>query len=148
MGEISVDPRFEIREGRPGTGMGLFARVPIKDGDFIIEYTGVKIPTAIADESDSRYLFEVDDEWTLDGPVPENTAGYINHDCHPNVEADIEDGKVMIYAQKDIAAGEELTIDYDEEYFEEFLKPIGCKCASCEKGLPSPHMKAKTSLSE
>lgn len=148
MGEISIDPRFEVREGRPGTGMGLFARVPIKDGEFIMEYTGVKIPSAIADESDSRYLFEIDEHWTLDGPVPENTAGYINHDCHPNVEADIEDGKVMIYAQKDIAAGEELTIDYDDEYFEEFLKPIGCKCASCEKGLPSPHVKPKTNASE
>lgn len=140
---ISIDERFEIREARPGTGMGLFARLPITKGEFIIEYTGKKIPTATADESESRYLFEVDDIWTLDGPVPENTAGYINHDCHPNVEAEIEDGKVMIYAQKDIAPGEEFTIDYDSEYFDEFLRPIGCKCASCEKGLLSPHLKKK-----
>jgi SET domain-containing protein len=140
---ISVDERFEIREARPGTGLGLFARLPIKKGEFIIEYTGKKIPTATADESESRYLFEVDDIWTLDGPVPENTAGYINHDCYPNVEAEIEEGKIMIYALKDIAPGEEFTIDYDIEYFDEFLRPTGCKCASCEKGLISPHMKKK-----
>lgn len=139
--ETNIDPRFEVREGRPGTGLGLFARTPIVKGDFIIEYKGTKIPTATADESESRYLFEIDDVWTLDGPVPENIAGYINHDCHPNVEAEVEDGKINIYAQKDIAAGEEFTIDYDQEYFDEFIKPVGCKCASCEKGLPSPHMK-------
>ena len=143
MGEISVDERFEVREGRPGTGLGLFARTNIKKGEFIIEYTGTKIPTATADESESRYLFEIDDVWTLDGPVPENTAGYINHDCYPNVEAEIEDGKINIYAQKDIRPGEELTIDYDQEYFDEFLKPIGCKCASCASGKISPHLQPK-----
>lgn len=143
MGEISVDERFEIREARPGTGLGLFARRLIKKGEFILEYTGTKIPTATADESDSRYLFEIDDVWTLDGPVPENTAGYINHDCHPNVEATVEEGRIMIYAQKDITTGEELTIDYDQEYFDEFIREHGCKCASCEKGLASPHMKVK-----
>ena len=136
-----MDSRFEVREARLGTGLGLFARMPIKKGAFIIEYTGTKIPTTAADESGSRYLFEIDEIWTLDGPVPENVAGYINHDCHPNVEAEIEDGKIMIYAQKAIAPGEEFTIDYDQEYFDEFIKPFGCKCASCEKGIPSPHIK-------
>lgn len=139
--ETSVDIRFEVHEARPDTGLGLFARTPIKKGDFILEYTGVKIPTEIADKSDSRYLFEIDETWTLDGPPPENVAGYINHDCHPNVKAEVEDGRIMIYAQKDIAIGEELTIDYDSEYFDEFIRPVGCKCASCEKGLPSPHTK-------
>lgn len=140
MGTSVIDTRFEVRPSRPGTGDGLFARTAITKGDFILEYTGKKVPTATADGSDSRYLFEIDEVWTLDGPPPENLAGYINHDCHPNVEADIEDGRIMIYAVRDIAEGEELTIDYDSEYFDEFIKPIGCKCASCEKGVPSPHM--------
>jgi len=138
--ETNVDERFLVAEARPGTGLGLFARRFIPKGEFIIEYVGTKIPTPIADESDSRYLFEIDEVWTLDGPVPENTAGYINHDCHPNVEAEVEDGRINIYAQKDILPGEELTIDYDQEYFDEFIKPVGCKCASCEKGLLSPHI--------
>lgn len=129
--------QFEVRASRQGTGDGLFARVPIAKGDFILEYTGVKISSAEAEESDSRYMFEIDDAWTLDGPPPGNTAGYINHDCHPNVEAELEGGRVMIYATRDIAAGEELTIDYDDEYFDEFIRPTGCRCASCERGLPS-----------
>ncbi|MBI4088010.1 SET domain-containing protein [Candidatus Kaiserbacteria bacterium] len=126
--------RFEVREGRPGTGKGLFTRLPVKKGDFILEYTGKKIPNKIADEMSSRYLFEVDKKWTLDGPPPGNTAGYINHACEPNVEAEIEerDGedRIMIYAERDIAAGEELTIDYGDEYFDEFIRPAGCKCVA------------------
>ena len=123
-----IDARFFVADSPMGTGSGLFAAQPIKKGDFIIEYVGKKIPTPIADESDSRYLFEIDDEWTLDGPPEINTAGYINHACEPSVEAEIEDGKINIYALRDIPVGEELTIDYDQEYYDEFIKPIGCKC--------------------
>lgn len=137
------DPRFEVRSSRPGTGLGLFAQVPIQKGDFILEYVGEKIPTAVADEHPGKYLFEIDSEWTIDGEVPENTARYINHDCHPNTEAEIsEDDRIEIRAIRDIAAGEELTIDYGDEYFDEFIRPGGCKCASCERGLKSPHYKA------
>ena len=141
------DSRFVVQDSRPGTGLGLFAAVPIKKGDFILEYTGKRLTTAEADVSDSKYLFEIDENWTLDGPPPENLAGYINHDCHPNVEADIVDGKIMIEALRDIATGEELTIDYDKEYFDEFIRPHGCKCASCETGA-GPRRKAGASAGE
>lgn len=113
--------------------MGLYARIDIKKGDFILEYTGTKIPTKIADTMDSRYLFELNRKWTLDGPVPENLAGYINHCCKPNVEAEIDKGDdgedhINIHALRNIRKGDELTIDYDQEYFDEFIKPVGCKC--------------------
>lgn len=127
--------RFIVKEGRPGTGYGLYARMPIAQGEFVIEYVGRKITTKIADESPSRYLFEIDSEWTIDGHPPENTAGYINHACVPNVEAEIEEGndgedRINIYALRDILPGEELTMDYGQEYFDEFIKPIGCKCGA------------------
>lgn len=132
--------RFEIKNGRPGTGLGLFACVPIARGDFILEYTGTRIPTKVADESGGKYLFEIDEDWTIDGETKENTARYINHDCYPNTEAEIsEDDKILIHALRDIAPGEELTIDYGDEYFDEFIRPGGCRCASCARGVPSPH---------
>ena len=135
------EEKFEVKEGRPGTGLGLYARVPIKKDDFILEYKGTKIPTAIADKSDSAYLFELDADWTIDGPVPANLAGYINHDCHPNTETDIKDGVIFFEAIKGIEPGEELTVDYGDEYFDEFIRTHGCKCASCAKGIPSPYVK-------
>lgn len=114
--------------------MGLFARRHIKKGAFVIEYTGERIPTKVADESGGRYLFEVDSDWTVDGEAEINTARYINHSCKPNVEAEIdENDRIMIYAIRDIKPGDELTIDYGEEYFDEFIKPVGCKCASCSR---------------
>lgn len=124
-----MDPRFEVRES-PGTGWGLFALEDVAAGDFVLEYTGVKIPTSTADATGSRYLFEIDDEWTVDGAPLQNHARWINHACVPNVEAEVEDGKIMIYALRDIFEGEELTIDYGQEYFDEFIKPHGCKCAA------------------
>ncbi|MBI5457945.1 SET domain-containing protein [Candidatus Kaiserbacteria bacterium] len=127
----TIDTRFEIRTSKPGTGQGLFAVVAIKKGEFILEYIGRKIPTAIADSmKEARYLFEIDEDWTIDGSGSSNTARYINHSCDPNTEAEIDEGRIMIHAVRDIKKGEELTIDYDTEYFDEFIRPAGCKCSA------------------
>ena len=127
----AIDARFAIRRSSPGMGQGLFAVVPIRKGYFILEYTGKKIPTPLADTMTSRYLFEIDEDWTIDGSPRSNTARYINHSCNPNTEAEIVDGQIIITAVRDIRKGEELTIDYDAEYFDEFIRPTGCKCAHC-----------------
>ena len=132
--KLTADSRFAIKKSLPGVGKGLFAVESIKKGERILEYTGEKIPTKEANESDSRYLFEVDKNWTVDGPVPANLAGYVNHSCEPNTEAQIEDGRIFYYATCDIKSGEELTIDYGEEYFKEFIEPVGCRCDSCLRG--------------
>lgn len=127
---------FEIKESlQRDVGKGLFARVPIKKGAFIIEYTGIPLPNDIAEDHPGRYLFEVDEKITLDGDTEDNTAKYINHSCDPNVEAEIDEddegsGHVNIYAIKNIVPGEELYIDYGDEYFDEFIKPIGCRCGA------------------
>lgn len=126
--------RFSIRRSRPGLGLGLFALVSIKKGDFLLEYTGRRIPTSYADTLKTRYLFEIDQEWTVDGSDTSNTARYINHSCRPNSECELENGRVFFYAIRDIQDGEEITIDYGDEYFDEFIRPRGCKCQKCTRG--------------
>ena len=126
----TIDARFVVRISAPGLGYGLFAQCAIARGDFILEYTGKKIPTPLADTLTSRYLFEIDEEWTIDGSPRSNTARYINHSCDPNTEAEIDEGHIMIHARRSIRKGEELTIDYDTEYFDEFIRPVGCKCSA------------------
>lgn len=127
---------FYIKESlQAGVGKGLFAKTPIKKGTFILEYIGIPLRAEIADDHPGRYLFEVNDKITLDGDTPENTAKYINHSCDPNVEAEIDeaaDGSehINIYAVRAIKPGEELLIDYGEEYFDEFIRPVGCRCGS------------------
>ena len=67
-GVKTIDARFEVRKSKPGTGLGLFAISDIQKGEFILEYTGRKIPTAVADTMNkARYLFEIDGNWTIDG---------------------------------------------------------------------------------
>ena len=39
----------------------------------------------------------------------------------------------MIDAKRAIQKGEELTIDYDMEYYDEFIRPVGCKCRQCSE---------------
>ena len=38
---------------------------------------------------------------------------------------------VILRAIKAIEAGEEITYDYGDEYFELFIKPNGCRCEKC-----------------
>jgi SET domain-containing protein len=38
---------------------------------------------------------------------------------------------VILRAIRNIKPGDEITYDYGSEYFEIFLKPVGCKCVKC-----------------
>ncbi|MDH5442619.1 MAG: SET domain-containing protein, partial [Candidatus Nomurabacteria bacterium] len=84
-----------------------------------------------ADERGGRYLFETSANRVIDGTSRANKARYINHGCKPNAEIDIRQGRVLVFAWKNIKSGEEITYDYGKEYFDEFLKPMGCRCKSC-----------------
>lgn len=120
-----------VRRSRPGLGRGLFAARRFGKSDFVVEYTGIHIPTRYADTLKTRYLFELDQEWTIDGSSRKNLARYVNHSCEPNCEGEIHDGHILVVALRDIAQGEELTMDYGGEYFDEFIRPAGCKCTKC-----------------
>jgi SET domain-containing protein len=117
-----------IRVGKSRTGLGLFATRPYKKGERIIEYVGRVISNAEAYTSRSKYLFEVNKRKTIDGTERTNYARYINHSCKPNCDPEIERGRIFIDAIKAIKAGEEFTYDYGEEYFDEHIKPHGCRC--------------------
>lgn len=118
---------------RSSAGLGLFARTDIKKGEFIIEYTGEHISEEEADRRGGMYLFSLGEDGVIDGRGRENLARYVNHACRPNCEAEHneEDGRVRIYAIRSIKAGEELTYDYGREFFDEHIKPKGCRCVAC-----------------
>lgn len=122
-------PRLKVRRSKHG--LGLFTLDPIKKGQFVIEYKGEIIDNDEADRRLGRYLFELNKKETLDGSSRKNTARYINHSCRPNCEVDIKKKKVLILARKNIQPGEELNYDYGKEYFDNFIKPIGCRCEKC-----------------
>ncbi len=123
---------FKLKVRRGVDGLGLFAEEPIKKGACIIEYVGPTLTKEEEYKSRSKYLFEVTKTKTIDGAARSNTARYINHACKPNCEIEIRKGQVFVMAKKNIKAGEELNYDYDTSYFDEYIKPKGCRCASCK----------------
>jgi SET domain-containing protein len=129
-------PKKKFRVARSNTGLGLFATETIPKRTLIVEYKGRLIPNAKAKEIERRrankYLFELNNRWTIDGSSRRNMARYVNHSCDANAEAELVRGRMVFRAEKTIAAGEEITIDYGEEYMELYLAKIGCKCAACE----------------
>lgn len=128
-----LSPSRHLRVARARAGLGLFARVPIKKGQFIIRYTGKKIRTDTADDLDTRYLFEINTRWTIDGSNRRNRARYINHSCRPNAEVYFVKHVIKIRAIKNIKPGDEITYHYGRNYFNAFIKSVGCKCMACKK---------------
>jgi uncharacterized protein len=126
-------PSRHLRIGRSKAGLGLFARVPVKKGQFIIRYIGRKIRTEITEDLDTRYLFEINERWTIDGSNRRNRARYINHSCRPNAEVYFVKLVIKIRAIKSIKPGDEITYHYGRNYFEAFIKDIGCRCMACAK---------------
>jgi len=130
---------IEVRESRI-QGRGVFALRRIRKGQRIIEYAGERITP---EEVDRRYddlamdrhhtfLFEVDENTIIDGAVGGSAASYINHSCDPNCEAVDVDGRIFIYAARNIQPGVELTYDYqydlDEALTEELKRRYPCHC--------------------
>jgi uncharacterized protein len=129
----SLSSRRRYRVGRSKAGLGLFALKPIRKGEFIAYYTGRIITNAEADRLWTKYLFELNSRWTVDGSSRRNIARYINHSCQPNAETDVKKHKIIITAIKNIEPGDEITYNYGRAYFNAFIKPIGCKCVACRK---------------
>jgi uncharacterized protein len=131
-----VSKRKPYRVGRSRTGLGLFATKEIEKGSRIVEYFGRLLDCwkPKDDAVENKYLFELNGRWTIDGSVRHNIARYANHACRPNAESDVHPRlkKVYIRAIRKIRPGDEITYDYGTDYFKEYLKPIGCKCTSCE----------------
>ena len=133
--------RIEVR--RSGIhGKGVFARVPILEGERIIEYTGKVITWKQAqrahphdpNDPNHTFFFHIDDERVIDGNDGGNSAKWINHSCGPNCEADEEDGRVFVNALRDIAPGEELNYDYglilEGRLTAKVKKMFECRCGA------------------
>ncbi len=128
-------PRKPFRIARSPTGLGLFATEMIAKRALIVEYSGPRLATRQARRREqargSKYMFEIDGRWTIDGSGRDNLARYANHACRPNAEAELVRGRMMLRAIKNIRAREEITYDYGEDYVALFFARDGCKCAAC-----------------
>jgi uncharacterized protein len=127
-----------FRVARSRTGLGLFAVVAIERGVHLLDYVGPRISNAAASRMDTKYLFELDERWTVDGSDRRNIARYINHSCQPNAEVRLVRRTLKIFALKRILPGQEITYDYGEEYFDAYIRALPCQCARCRAGAAHP----------
>lgn len=115
-------------------GMGGYARVDIPTETHIIEYVGRKIDKQESlrqCEAENACIFNLDDEFDLDGNVNWNPARFINHSCSPNAEAHDIEGRIWIVAVRDIKAGEEITFNYNYDLEDYREHPCKCGAANC-----------------
>jgi SET domain-containing protein len=98
-------------------------------------------------DSTHTFLFSLEDGRVIDGGSRGNDARWINHACEPNCEAREEDGRVFIYALRDIPRGEELNYNYglilDERHTPAVKRAYACLCGSpkCRKTMLAPKRK-------
>ncbi len=118
---------------KSSAGLGLFATSEYKKAELVIEYTGERITEAEANRRGGKYLFELNDNFTIDGKGRENTARYLNHSCKPNCYPELseDETQIFIYAKRAIKTREELTYNYGKMYFDDLISKAGCLCASC-----------------
>lgn len=128
-------------------GWGLFAAEDIPAGAHVIDYGGELVLWDVAVERQSErntpagltFLFDVGNDWVIDGGSRGNDARWINHSCDPNAQALIEGERIEIRATRDIRAGDEVLLDYqlaideDVDDCERAAYACGCGAASCRE---------------
>jgi SET domain-containing protein len=120
-----IDPRsafVPLRIGRSGIhAIGVFAEADIPRGAKIIEYTGERLTAAEAADRYRHnwkpqkpfYLLKVSPNCIIDAEFRGSGAERINHSCDANVLKRIIRRRAFFFAKKSIAAGTELTLDYN-----------------------------------
>ena len=109
--------QLEVRESSIDR-RGCFAGEAIPGGTAFAEYVGEHISReeALRREADPArtaiYTLWLDSGEVIDGMFGGNDTKYLNHSCAPNVLLEETDGRLFFVAARDIALGEELTIDY------------------------------------
>ena len=110
-------------------GYGLVALKDFKEGDMMADIEGVTWREG--EWWDDTYTLRITDAVSFD--MVDQTR-WMNHSCTANAEIDLgldENGEpwAKLYAWRDIAAGEEVTFDY--EFPAELAVPCTCGSAQC-----------------
>lgn len=136
LGEVKTSHSLFVTKS-PLHGLGCFAKVRFLQGNRIAEYAGEKISRKEAmrrmKRANGKRISELEAEWYIDGSVDGNQTQYINHSCDPNADAFVIGGSLFIFALREIAPGEEITIDYLNS-FEQDQSVCQCRTSSCRQG--------------
>ena len=112
-------------------GRGLYASAPITRGEIVSVKGGHLIDRATL-ERHRAAVNEADMQVTEDlflAPLQadefEGVMMFLNHSCEPNVGVQ---GQIVFVALRDVATGEELTLDYGT--IDHDAEPMACRCGA------------------
>ncbi|WP_245909341.1 SET domain-containing protein [Sphaerotilus hippei] len=112
-------------------GMGAFAAEPIparrKIGEIRGETISVYEAWERAKKLDRIMIVEVSPRRAIDASNSADPLRFTNHSCCPNAVLRIRQGRVEIYAMRDIDTGDEITCDYGETHHE---GQLACRCGA------------------
>lgn len=112
-------------------GQGAFAAEAIparrKIGEIRGEAISVDEARIRATRSERIMIVELSPRRAIDFTRSADPMRYTNHSCDPNARLDIRNGRVEFYALRDIACGEEITVNYGETHHEGRLR---CRCGA------------------
>ena len=112
---------LEVRQS-PGRGRGVWATAPIAAGTMLEESPVIVMSAADRAHLDQTLLHDYIFEWQPDGQQLCCMAlGYVplyNHACPSNSEylMDYDHQTIRVVTMRDIAAGEEVTINYQGDF--------------------------------
>jgi SET domain-containing protein len=128
-----ADPQKFAVDVKPSRidGQGAFAAQAIparrKIGEVRGESVSVREARQRARGQARIMIVEVSDKRAIDASQSSDPLRFTNHSCQPNAVMRIRQGRVEFYAMRDIAAGEELTVNYGETHHEGRLR---CRCGA------------------
>jgi SET domain-containing protein len=124
-------------------GYGAFATQAIPADTFVVEYVGdvidkveVQRRKKMYQESGNPhfYLMEVGPNVTIDAGLAGGLARFLNHSCDPNCMTQKwqvgQETRVAMFSTREVAAGEELSYDYQYEVNMNPHRKLVCHCGS------------------
>jgi histone-lysine N-methyltransferase SETD1 len=130
---VPADPqKFAVRVAPSRIdGQGAFAAEPVparrKIGEIRGEAISVREARRRAKGQARIMIVEVSERRAIDASCSGDALRFVNHSCAPNATLRIRRGRVEIYALRDIAAGEELGVNYGQSHHEGRLR---CRCGA------------------
>ena len=122
--------KFSVRVARSRIdGFGVFAREPVPARRKIGEIRGESISLAEgrrrAAGLERIMIVEISSRKAIDASRSLDPMRFTNHSCAPNARLMIRAGRIEFYSLREIAVGEELTVNYGETHHEGRLE---CRC--------------------
>ena len=135
MPKLKTKLRFDVAVKKSNIdGLGAFAVGPVPARRKIGEFEGERISRKEARKRAARRqriaIVELDNRTAIDGSRCGNKTRFVNHSCNPNTYIRIHNGRIELYALRDIVKGEELTCHYGDTHHEG-RRPCTCNSTHC-----------------